>query len=78
MSMPTGGENAVMLALGTSEGTLITVKLSDGETFTPAAGVFGLALSQDISWLTVSTTSGSQPVVFDFAYMATVILRGTS
>jgi hypothetical protein len=67
-TMPTGGENAVMLGLGTSQGTTLTVKLSDGETFTPTSNVFGLSLSHDISWLTVSTTNGSMPVIFDFIY----------
>lgn len=68
VTMPAGGENAFMMYLGSSSGTAITVKLSDGETFTPAAGLFGLSLSHDVSWLTISTTSGSQPVLFDLAY----------
>jgi hypothetical protein len=68
ITMPTDGENAFLLGLGTSQGTTLAVKLSDGETFTPAAGVFALSISHDISWLTVSTTNGSQPVIFDVAY----------
>jgi hypothetical protein len=68
VTLPAGGENAVMLGLGTSQGTQLTVELSDGSSFTPAAGIFGIALTHDISWLTVSTTSGSNPIIFDFQY----------
>lgn len=68
ITMPSGGENAFLLGLGTSEGSTLTVKLSDGETFTPAAGIFALSISHDVTWLTISTTNGSQPVLFDFAY----------
>ena len=75
VTMPAGGENAVLLDLGTSEGTALTVKLSDGEIFTPAAGLFGLSISHDITWLTVSTTSGSQPVIYDFAYGASTLTQ---
>ena len=67
-TMPSGGVNAVLLEVATSGGSKITVKLSDGESFTPSPGIFGLSISHDISWLTVSTTSGSEPILYDFEY----------
>jgi len=68
ITMPTGGENAFLLSLATTASTPITVTLSDGQSFNPAAGVFGLSISHDINWLTVSTTSGSQAVIDDFYF----------
>jgi hypothetical protein len=68
IALPTGGENAIYLSLDSTNNTSLTVKLSDGETFTSPAGPFGLALSQDITWLSVSTSSGSHPLIDDFFF----------
>lgn len=68
VTMPSGGENAIMLSLATTGNSTITLKLSDGETFTPSAGIFGVSISHDISWLTLSTTNGSAVIIDDFRY----------
>lgn len=68
ITMPSGGENAVLLNLATTGGTVLDVQLSDGESFTPAAGVLGLSISHDITWLTISTGSGSEPIIDDFMF----------
>ncbi|MBV8551361.1 MAG: hypothetical protein JOY54_08680 [Acidobacteriaceae bacterium] len=75
VSTPAGGENAVLLSLATTASTPITVTLSDGESFTPAAGVFGLSLSHDVTWLTISTTSGSKPVVDDLEFATSTLTQ---
>lgn len=72
VALPTGGENAVLLGLGTvGTAPSMTISLSDSETFTVAttSGSYeflGISLSHDISWLTVS--SSSQTVVNDFFF----------
>ncbi len=72
VTLPTGGENAILLGLGTTgNAPSMTVTLSDSETFTVTAtsGAYeflGISLSHDISWLTIS--SSSQTVVNDFYF----------
>ncbi len=90
IALPTGGENALYLSLDSTNSTSPSVHLSDGETFTSAAGPFGFALSQNISWLSISTASGSHPLIDDFFFgssnlpqqtpafeLATIFLIGT-
>lgn len=67
VAMPSGGENAIFVKLATTGATQLTLTLSDGEILTPAAGMFGLSISHDITWLQVSTTNGSSPE-FYWAY----------
>lgn len=72
VATPAGGENAILLGIGctgTCAGsTPLTLTLSDGESFAISAGLFGLSISHDITWLTLSTTSGSKAVIDDFWY----------
>ncbi len=75
ITMPSAGENAILLSLGTSGSTVLSVNLSDGESFQPAAGVFGLSISHDISWLTISTTSGSKPLIDDFYFGSSTLAQ---
>jgi len=74
VTMPTGGVNALLLGLGTTgSGGPITIRLSDGETFSVSAApntyaFLGLSISHNINWLTVS--SPDRPNLNDF-YFAT-------
>ena len=90
ITLPTGGENAVYLNLDSTNNTGLNIQLSDGEIFTSPAGPLGLALSQNISWLSISTASGSHPMIDDFFFgtsnlpqqsqtfeLATAFLMGT-
>jgi hypothetical protein len=63
VALPTGGENALLFKLSTTSGTPLTVTLSDGEVFNPAAGIFGFSISHDIASAQISTTNGSQPII---------------
>ncbi|MBV8811045.1 MAG: hypothetical protein JO033_20440 [Acidobacteriaceae bacterium] len=68
MALPTGGENAVYLNVDSTNNTTLSIQLSDGETFSSPAGPFGIALSQSISWLNISTVNGSHPLIDDFFF----------
>lgn len=68
VDLPAGGENAVLLGVATQPSAALTVTLSDLESFTVSNGLFGLALSHNITWLTISTVNGSQPVLDDFIF----------
>lgn len=68
VDLPASGENAVLLGLATQPSATLTVTLSDLESFTVSNGLFGLALSHNITWLTISTVNGSQPVLDDFFF----------
>ncbi len=68
IDLPSAGENAVLLGLGTQPGAGLTVKLSDQESFSVSNGLLGLSLSHDITWLTISTVTGSQPILDDFYF----------
>lgn len=68
INLPSGGENAILLGLAAQPGAALTVSLSDLESFTVSSGLFGLTLSHDITWLSISTVSGSQPVLNDFYF----------
>ena len=70
VDLPGSGENAVLLGLAAQPGAALKVSLSDLESFTVSNGLFGLALSHNITWLTISTVSGSQPVLDDFYFGA--------
>jgi hypothetical protein len=90
ITLPTGGESAVYLNLDSTNNTALSVHLSDGETFSSAPGPFGVALSQQIGWLSISTANGSHPLIDDFFFgtsnltqqtpsfeLATIFLMGT-
>lgn len=68
IDLPSSGENAILLSVAAQPSAALTVNLSDQETFTVSNGLFGLALSHNITWLTISTVSGSQPVLDDFFF----------
>jgi len=69
VTAPSGGANALFLGIGSTGNTPLTITLSDGETFPGLSpGLFGFSLSHPITGLTLSTTSGSQPVIDDFWY----------
>lgn len=68
VDLPASGENAVLLGVATQPSATLTVTLSDLESFTVSNGLFGLALSHNITWLTISTVNGSQPVLDDFFF----------
>ncbi len=90
ITLPTGGENAIYLNLDSTTNTPLSIHLSDNETFSSPVGPFGLALSQSISWLSISTANGSHPLIDDFFFatsnltqqtpsfeVATIFLMGT-
>jgi hypothetical protein len=66
VTMPASGENAILLSIGSTSGTPLTLAFSDGETFSSNGGLLGFSISHTISWLQVTTTSGSQAVINDF------------
>lgn len=70
VTTPSAGENALWLGLGTTNNTALTLQLSDGESFLIASGTnaFGFALSKPINYFTLSTSSGSQPFIYDVWY----------
>lgn len=68
ISLPTGGENAVFLAVSATTSKPATVVFSDGEMFSVTSTLFGAALSHPVSWISISTISGSQPYINDFLF----------
>lgn len=62
------GQNAILLGLAAQPNAGLTVTLSDQQTFSVSGGLFGIALSHNITWLTISTVNGSQPVLDDFFF----------
>lgn len=71
VAAPSGGVNAVLLSIGSTPSAPLTLTLSDGEIFSGlSSGLFGLSISHDITWLRLSTTSGSTAVIDDFWYGA--------
>jgi hypothetical protein len=71
VATPAAGDNALFLGLATTNNTPITLTLSDGETFSSiTTAFFGLSISHPITWLTLSTTTGSAVVVDDFYFGA--------
>ena len=68
VTMPSGGENAILLSVASTSGTPLTLTLSDGESFTVSGGLFGMSISHTITWLSLSTTAGSQAIIDDFLY----------
>jgi hypothetical protein len=68
VAMPSSGENAILLSVGSTSGTSLTVTLSDGETFSISSGLFGLSISHPITSLLLSTSPGSQAVIDDLWY----------
>ncbi len=79
VTLPSGGENAILLGLGTTgSATSITVALSDGESFNVAATsnsleFLGLSISHDINWLTISASS--EPIVNDFFFASSKLAQ---
>lgn len=74
-STPVAGINAFYMAFGSSDGSPITVTLSDGESIvlspTPTAQgkvVLGLSISHTITSIGISTNSGSAAYIWDFDY----------
>jgi hypothetical protein len=72
---PAAGENALFLAIATTNNTPVVLTLSDGELFTIATqsgnpSNFGLSISHPITWLTLTTTLGSAAIITDFYYGA--------
>ncbi|MBV9301019.1 MAG: hypothetical protein JOY62_07245 [Acidobacteriaceae bacterium] len=73
IATPTSGENALFLAVATTSNTPVLLTLSDGESFTitTQAGSpsnFGLSISHPVTWLTLTTSSGSSVIITDFYY----------
>jgi len=71
VTLPTGGENAFLLGIGSVSASIITVTLSDGETFSVAGAAnttefLGLSISHDVNWVTVA--SPGQAIVNDFYF----------
>ncbi len=71
ITLPTGGENAFLLGIGSNSASTITVALSDGETFSVAGTgnstqFIGLSISHDVNWVTVA--SPGQAIVNDFYF----------
>ena len=66
VATPASGENAILLGVGSTGGAGLTVTLSDGESFTLAAGLWGISISHTITSLTLSTSAGSRAVIDDF------------
>jgi len=68
IDLPSSGENAILLGLAAQPTAGLTVTLSDQETFSASNGLLGLSLSHNITWLTIATNSGSQPLLDDFFF----------
>jgi len=68
VTMPSAGENAVLLSMGSTSGTPLTLTLSDGESFSLSSGLFGLSISHPITSFVLTTTPGSQAVIDDLWY----------
>ena len=66
VAAPGVGTNAFLLSVGTTNSTPITLALSDGESFSLSSGLFGIALSHDVTSFTLSTSGGSQVYINDF------------
>ncbi len=68
IDLPSSGQNAILLGLAAQPSAGLTVNLSDQESFAVSNGLLGLSLSHNITWLTISTANGSQPVLDDFFF----------
>lgn len=79
LTMPGVGENAFLFGLLGS--TPFTLTLSDNESFTVtnpgSTPLFGIALSTEITSLTITTTSGSQVGVNDFFFATSALPQDT-
>jgi hypothetical protein len=66
---PAGGDNVILLGLATTNSTPISLTFSDSETFPSiTAAFFGVSISHPITWLSLSTTSGSAVIIDDFYF----------
>lgn len=65
MAMPTGGETAFGIYFLSTGGTSLGLTLSDGESFSLSRGFFGMTFSHPVSSFFLSTTQGSQAVIYD-------------
>lgn len=69
VTTPAAGNNAIFLGLATTNNTPLTLTLSDGESFSSVTtAFFGLSISHPITWLTLTTSTGSAVIVDDFYY----------
>jgi len=69
IATPASGESAMFLSVASTGNTPLTLSLSDGESFSVVSGAFiGLSVSHPITWLSLSTSSGSQPILDDFYF----------
>ncbi len=79
VNLPSGGENAILLALGaTNNATSMTVSLSDGTSYnvTPVANTstfFGVSISHDVTWLSIGAPS--QPLIDDFFFANSKLIQ---
>jgi hypothetical protein len=69
VTTPAAGNNAIFLGLATTNNTPITLTLSDGQSFSSiTSALFGLSISHPITWLTLTTSTGSAVILDDFYY----------
>jgi hypothetical protein len=69
VTTPAAGNNAIFLGLATTNNTPVTLTLSDGQSFSSiSTAFFGLSISHPITWLTLTTSSGSAVILDDFYY----------
>ena len=71
VTLPSGGENAFLLTLGTTSASTATITLSDGEIFkipvaANAFNFFGASMSHDVTWLSIAMPG--QPMIDDFYF----------
>ncbi|MBV9267584.1 MAG: hypothetical protein JO061_15560 [Acidobacteriaceae bacterium] len=66
IAMPGSGENAILFGVASTPSAPVTLTLSDGEVFTVTSTIFGLSISHPITWASLSTASGSRPLLEDF------------
>lgn len=69
VTTPAAGNNGVFLGLATTNNTPVTLRLSDGQSFSSiTSAFFGMSISHPITWLTLTTTNGSAVILDDFYY----------
>ena len=77
IALPTGGENAFFLGVSATPSHPTTLTLSDGEVFSLTSNLFGVALSQPVSWMRLSVAPGSQAYVNDFLFGTSALPQDT-
>lgn len=76
--LPNGGMNAFFVSVGSTNGTPLTLSLSDGESFTISSGLFGISISHTVSSLLVTTSAGSEAVLDDFYFGTSNLAQDSS